>query len=409
MTENTGRQLVVAIDIGTSKVVALVGAVTEDGAVTLIGEGSHPCTGLKKGVVVNVDTTVLSIREAVAKASQMAVCEIAGAYVGIAGAHIRSYSKMGKVAINGAEVVDDDMDRVLQSARTLNLADNEKILHVVPQEYRIDDHEGIRHPKGMSGVSLEASAYIITGAINSIRNIETCIRRCGLEVDDLVLEQIASARSVLTEDERELGVCMVDIGGGTTDIAVFKGGALCHTAVIPIAGDQVTSDLSVALRTTLANARTIKEKYACALPGLVPPDETIELPGVADRAPTRIARQTLAEVVEPRYEELFGFILEDLRRNGFEDIINAGVVLTGGSSKMQGARELAEEVFNKPVRIGNPRHVTGLEDKANDPIYATSVGLLIYAAEDILKHGFEAPKREEPLMTKVSRWFKKSF
>lgn len=408
MTENN-RQLVVAVDIGTSKVVALVGAVTTDGAVTLIGEGVHPCTGLKKGVVVNVDVTVQSIREAVAKASQMAVCEVAGAYVGIAGSHIRSYSKMGKVAINGSEVTEEDMDRVLQSARTINLADNEKILHVVPQEYRIDDHDGIRHPKGMSGVSLEVSAYIITGAINSIRNIETCIKRCDLEVDDLVLEQLASAHSCLTEDERELGVCLVDIGGGTTDIAIFKNGSLCHTSVIPIAGDQVTSDLSVALRTTIANARQIKERYACALPGLVSPDEVVELPGVADRPPTKLARQTLAEVVEPRYEELFGFILEDLRRNGLEDLINAGVVLTGGSSKMQGARELAEEVFNKPVRIGNPRHVAGLEDKANDPIYATSVGLLLYAAEDVMKHGFNTQKPSEPLMEKISRWFKKSF
>lgn len=406
---DSDRQLVVAVDIGTSKVVALIGAVADDGVVTLVGEGTHPCTGLKKGVVVNVELTVESIREAIAKASQMAVCEVDGVYVGVAGSHIRSYNKLGKVAVHTDEVSQDDIDRVMASARTLNLAENEKILHVLAQEFKIDDHAGIRQPLGMSGVSLEVQAHIITGAINSIRNIETCIRRTGLGVDDLVLEQLASSYACLTDDEKELGVCLVDIGGGTTDIAVFVNGALCHTAVIPIAGDQVTSDLALALRCTVQNAMEIKERYACALPGLVSPEDTVEVPSVGGRPPRAIARQTLAEVVEPRYEELFGFILEDLRRNGFEDLVGAGIVLTGGSSKIQGAQELAEEVFNKPVRIGNPQHVQGLEDKANNPIYATAVGLLLYAAQDVLRHGAGSKIERDGLLARISRWFKGSF
>lgn len=409
MADNAMRRLVAAVDIGTSKVAVLVGEVSEDGNVTIIGEGTHPCTGLSKGVVTNVDLTVESIKAAVAKASQMAVCDIEGVYVGVAGSHIRSHNAYGKVAIHGGEVTQEDVDRVMQSARTFNLSENEKILHVLPQEYVIDNHDGIREPIGMAGVSLEAHAHIITGAINAIRNIETCIKRANLQVDDLVLEQLASSYSTLTDDEKELGVCLVDIGGGTTDIAVFRDGAIRHTAVIPIAGDQVTKDIATAFCTTRQAAIQIKERFGCALPTIVNEDEIVEIPGVGGRGPASVKRATMSEVIEKRYEELFAFILEELRRSKFEDMLGAGVVLTGGSSKIHGARELAEEVFQKPVRIGSPRNVYGLEDKTANPIYATGVGLLMQAAKDLMEHGGSGRYRDDSLMNRILRWFKGGF
>ncbi len=381
MSKKAERKLIVGLDIGTSKVVAIVGEIGDDDEIEVIGIGSHPSRGLKKGVVVNIESTVQSIQRAVEEAELMAGCEINAIYAGIAGSHIRSLNSHGIVAIRDKEVTASDVDRVIDAARAVAIPADQKILHILPQEFVIDHQEGIKEPVGMSGVRLEARVHMVTGAASAAQNIVKCVQRCGLQVDDIVLEQLASSFAVLTEDERELGVCLVDIGGGTTDIAVFAGGAIQHTAVIPIAGDQVTNDIAISMRTPTQYAEDIKIKYACALSQLANPDETIEVPSVGDRPPRRLARQTLAEIVEPRYEELFTLIREELRRSGFEELIAAGVVITGGSAKMEGAVELAEEVFHMPVRLGIPQHVAGLVEVVRNPIHATGVGLLIYGQE----------------------------
>jgi cell division protein FtsA len=381
MAKRTDRNLIVGLDIGTSKVVAIVGEIRPDGALEIIGIGSHPSRGLKKGVVVNIESTVQSIQRAVEEAELMANCEIRSVYAGIAGSHVRSLNSHGIVAIKDKEVGPGDVERVIDAAKAVAIPADQKILHVLPQEYIIDAQEGIRDPVVMSGVRLEAKVHIITGADSAAQNIVKCVQRCGLEVDDIVLEQLASSYAVLTEDEKDLGVCMVDIGGGTTDIAVFGGGAIRHTAVIPIAGDQVTNDIAVSMRTPTQYSEEIKIRYACALSQLANPDETIEVPSVGDRPPRRLARQTLAEIVEPRYEELFALIADELRRSGFEESVATGIVLTGGTAKMEGAIELAEEVFHMPVRLGVPQHVTGLADVVSNPIHATGVGLLLYAMQ----------------------------
>ncbi len=372
------RRLLVGLDIGTSKVVAVVGELSSEGVLEVIGIGSHPSRGLKRGVVVNIESTVQSIQRAVEEAELMAGCEINTVYAGIAGSHIRSLNSHGIVAIREKEVSQTDVERVIDAARAVAIPADQRILHVLPQEFVIDTQEGIREPIGMSGVRLEAKVHLVTGAVSAAQNIVKCVQRCGLDVEDIVLEQLASSYSVLTEDEKDLGICLVDVGGGTTDIAVFCGGAIQHTAVIPIAGDQVTNDIAVSLRTPTQYAEEIKIKYACALSQLANPDESIEVPSVGDRPPRRLARQTLAEVVEPRYEELFALVRDELRRSGFEELIAAGVVLTGGSAKMEGAVELAEEIFHMPVRLGIPQYVEGLVDVVRNPIHATGVGLLLY-------------------------------
>ncbi len=372
----------VGLDIGTSKVVALVGELTSDGAIELIGLGSQPSRGLKKGVVVNIESTVQSIQRAVEEAELMAGCEINAVYAGIAGSHIRSLNSHGVVGIRDREVTAADVEHVIEAAKAVAIPADQRILHVLPQEFIIDGQEGIRDPIGMSGVRLEAKVHIVTGADSAAQNIIKCVQRCGLVVEDIVLEQLASSFAVLTDDEKELGVCIVDVGGGTTDIAVFSGGAIRHTAVIPIAGDQVTNDIAVSMRTPTQYAEDIKVRFACALSQLANPDESIEVPSVGDRPARRRARQTLAEVVEPRYEELFNLIREELRRSGFEEIIAAGLVLTGGSARMEGAIELAEEIFHVPVRLGFPQQVRGLADAVRNPIYSTAVGLLLYAREN---------------------------
>ena len=378
MSKKDEKDLIVGLDIGTSKVVAIVCEITHDDKIEIVGIGSHPSRGLKKGVVVNIESTVQSIQRAIEEAELMAGCEIHSVYAGIAGSHIRSLNSHGIVAIRDNEITASDVERVIDAARAVAIPADQKILHILPQEFIIDNQEGIREPIGMSGVRLEAKVHMVTGAVSAAQNIIKCVRRCGLEVDDIILEQLASSHSVLTEDEKELGICLVDIGGGTTDIAVFTDGSIRHTAVIPIAGDQVTNDIAVALRTPTQNAEEIKIKYGCALTQLANPEETIEVPSVGDRAARRLARQTLAEVIEPRYEELFTLIQAELRRSGFEDLIAAGVVLTGGSSKMEGVIELAEEIFHAPVRLGLPQYVAGLADVVKNPIHATGVGLLIY-------------------------------
>ncbi len=411
MPKKTEKNLIVGLDIGTSKVVAIVGEVMPDSAIEVVGIGSHPSRGLKKGVVVNIESTVHSIQRAVEEAELMAGCQIHSVYAGIAGSHIRSLNSHGIVAIKDKEVLPGDVERVIDAARAVAIPADQKILHILPQEFLIDNQEGIKEPVGMSGVRLEAKVHMVTGAVSAAQNIIKCVRRCGLEVDDIILEQLASSYSVLTEDEKELGICLVDIGGGTTDIAVFTEGSIRHTAVIPIAGDQVTNDIAVALRTPTQFAEEIKIKYACALTQMASADENIEVPSVGDRAPRRLARHTLAEVVEPRYEELLSLVQAELRRSGFEDLVAAGIVLTGGSSKIEGLVELAEEVFHMPVRLGVPQYVTGLVDVVRNPIYATGVGLLLFGYNNREQRVLEAGlgKGLKSVWERMKGWFQGNF
>jgi cell division protein FtsA len=362
-------------------------------------------------VVVNIESTVHSIQRAVEEAELMAGCQIHSVYAGIAGSHIRSLNSHGIVAIKDKEVLPGDVERVIDAARAVAIPADQKILHILPQEFLIDNQEGIKEPVGMSGVRLEAKVHMVTGAVSAAQNIIKCVRRCGLEVDDIILEQLASSYSVLTEDEKELGICLVDIGGGTTDIAVFTEGSIRHTAVIPIAGDQVTNDIAVALRTPTQFAEEIKIKYACALTQMASADENIEVPSVGDRAPRRLARHTLAEVVEPRYEELLSLVQAELRRSGFEDLVAAGIVLTGGSSKIEGLVELAEEVFHMPVRLGVPQYVTGLVDVVRNPIYATGVGLLLFGYNNREQRVLEAGlgKGLKSVWERMKGWFQGNF
>lgn len=409
MTSN----MIVALDIGTSKVVCLVGEVGLDGTIDIVGIGSHESRGLKRGVVVNIESTVHSIQRAVEEAELMAGCKIHSVTVGVAGSHINSMNSHGIVAVRDGEVMEHDLERVIDAARAVAIPADQKILHILPQEYVIDNQEGIREPLGMSGVRLEAKVHLVTGAVNAVQNIEKCVKRCGLDVDNSVLEQLASSYSVLTEDEKELGVCMVDMGGGTTDIAIFTGGAIRHTAVIPIAGDQVTNDIAMALRTPTPHAEDIKIKYACALAQLASAEDTIKVPSVGDRPARDLSRQALAEVVEPRYDELFTLVQAELRRSGFEDLAAAGIVLTGGTAKMEGAVELAEEIFHMPVRLALPKGVRGMEDILCSPIYATGIGLLQYAKQDN-QHLGEAVAVEDSVerpnvLNRMKSWFQGNF
>ena len=407
------KKLIVGLDIGTSKVVAIVGEISLDGDIEIVGIGSSPSKGMKKGVVVNIESTVQSIQRAAEEAELMAGCQIHSVYVGIAGSHIRSLNSHGIVAIKDKEVYRADLERVIDAAQAVAIPADQKILHILPQEYVIDDQGGIKEPLGMSGVRLEAKVHLVTCAVNAAQNIEKCIRRCGLEVEEIILEQLASSYSVLTDDERELGVCMVDIGGGTTDIAIFTEGSIRHTGVIPIAGDQVTNDIAMALRTPTQHAEEIKIKYACALTQLAGPDETIKVPSVGDRPPRDLSRQSLAEVVEPRYDELFTLVQAELRRSGYEDMVPAGVVLTGGTSKMEGVVELAEEIFHMPVRVGYPQTVRGLNDIVRNPIYATSVGLLQYGMEHRNDGGKTSSAKStgtsESFWSRVKAWLQGNF
>jgi cell division protein FtsA len=378
MASDSDRKRIVALDIGTSKVAALVGEIGPEGEIEIIGIGTAPSRGLKRGVVVNIESTVQSIQRAVEEAELMANCQIESVYVGIAGSHIRSHNSHGIVAVRDSEVFPQDVERVLDAAQAMAIPAYQRILHTLPQEYIIDHQEGVKDPLGMSGVRLEAKVHMVTCSVNAAQNVEKCVERCGLRVNDMILEQLASSYAVLSDDERDLGVCLVDIGGGTTDIAIFTSGAIRHTAVIPIAGDQVTNDIAMALRTPTQYAEDIKIKYACALTQLARPDDIIKVPGVGDRAPRELSRQALADVVEPRYAELFSYVQAELRRSGYEGMVGAGIVLTGGASKIEGVLELAEEIFHLPVSQGSPRHVTGLKDIVKNPVYATGVGLLMY-------------------------------
>ncbi|MEQ8857368.1 MAG: cell division protein FtsA [Pseudomonadales bacterium] len=409
MPSDNDLRRVVGLDIGTSKVAAIVGEIDQEGELEIIGIGSHPSRGLKKGVVVNIESTVQSIQRAVEEAELMAGCQIDSVYAGIAGSHIRSLNSHGIVAIRDGEVYPQDVDRVIDAAQAMAIPADQKILHILPQEYIIDSQEGVKEPLGMSGVRLEAKVHLVTCAVNAAQNIEKCIERCGLHVHDIILEQLASSYAVLTEDERELGVCLVDIGGGTTDIAIFTHGAIRHTAVIPIAGDQVTNDIAMALRTPTQNAEEIKIRYACALTQLAGPDETIQVPGVGDKPSRELSRQALAEVVEPRYDELFTLVQAELRRSGYEDLIAAGIVLTGGASKIEGVIELAEEIFHMPVSQGAPRHVAGLKDIVRNPVYATGVGLLMYGREREQEQRGRKRARGTGGFSRLKKWLSENF
>ncbi len=402
--------MIVGLDIGTSKVVAIVGELDANGELEVVGIGSHPARGLKKGVVVNIDSTMQSIQRAADEAGEMAGCRIHSVFTGISGSHIRSRNSDGMTPIKNSEVTAADVARVLESAKAVAISADQRVLHVLPREYIIDEQEGVREPIGMSGVRLEAKVHLVTGAVNAAQNIIKCVERCGFHVDDVILQPLASSEAVLTDDERELGVCLVDIGGGTTDLAVFTGGSIAYSAVIPLGGDQVTNDIAVALRTPTQHAEQIKIQYACCLRQLVSADEMIEVPSMGERAPQRLSRQNLAEVVRNRYEELFELVHDRLQRSGYESLLGAGIVLTGGSSQMKGVVELAEEVFHMPVRLGVPRHVHGPEAVVNNPAYATAVGLMLFGhRHQALKFNLTARDNGRGLLERMKSWFQGNF
>ncbi|MDP6967971.1 MAG: cell division protein FtsA [Gammaproteobacteria bacterium] len=379
--------MLVSLDIGTSKVVAMVAEVPAQGSMRIAGVSCQPARGLKRGMIVDIESTVLSIKRAIEAAELMAACKIDSLTVGIGGNHITSINSHGIVAIEGGEVSESDVDRVVDAARAVAISSDQKILHILPQEYVIDGQDGIRDPLGMSGVRLEVKVHIVIGSRNVAQNIEKCLTRCDLRMDGLVVNQLASSHAVLTDDEKELGVCLIDMGGGTLDVAVYTGGAIRHTAVIPVAGDQVTSDIAMALRTPTVHAEDIKVRYACALAQLADLTETVKVPSVGERPARDLSRQALAEVVEPRYEELYSLVQAELRRSGYEDALAAGVVLTGGTALMEGAVELAEEIFHMPVRLAKPKPLAGAMELVDEPNFATSLGLLHYASEQQVNPG----------------------
>jgi len=404
------KNLIIALDIGTAKVVCLVSELRPDGTLEVLGLGSHESKGLKKGVVVNIEATVAAIQRALEEAELMADCKITSAFVGIAGSHIRSFNSTGMVAIKEREVTALDVERALDTARAVNIPTDQQILHVLRQEFIIDGQEDVREPIGMSGVRLEVKVHIVTGAVAAAQNIIKCVRRCGLEVNDLILQPLASARAVLLDDEKDLGVCLLDIGGGTTDVAIFTHGAIRHTAVVPIAGDQITNDIAMALRTPTGDAENIKTRHGVALRQLADPNQMIEVPGIGERAPRSMSRQTLAEVIEPRVEELYSLVQQVLRESGFEELLSSGVVLTGGSAVMQGMVELGEEIFHMPVRLGVPRYSGGLADVVRAPRYATAVGLLMEGASQVQQGKLSRQTGSvKAVLVRMREWFQRNF
>ncbi len=405
------KNLIVGLDIGTSKIVAVVAEVLPEGRMEIIGLGSHPSRGLKKGVVVNIESTVNAIQRALEEAELMADCKIRDVYVGIAGSHIKGINSTGMVAIKDKEVTQADVDRVVETARAVNIPTDQEVLHILPQEFMVDGQEDVREPLGMSGVRLEVKVHIVTGAVSAAQNITKCVRRCGLEVRELVLQPLASAMAVLSEDEKDLGVCIVDIGGGTTDLAVFTQGAIRHTAVIPIAGDQITNDIAMALRTPTKDAEDIKRVYGCALRQLANAQEMLEVPGVGERGARQLSRQTLAEVIEPRVEELYSLAQAELRRSGFEDLLSSGIVVTGGSAAMEGMVELGEEMFHMPVRLGMPQYIGGLSEVVRNPRYSTVIGLLEIGLEQYQRHQQSRMQVTsfQGVLDKMKSWFQGNF
>ena len=412
MAKKSEKNIITGLDIGTSKVVALVGEVMPDGAIEIIGIGRHPSRGLKRGVVVDIEATVNSIQRAVQEAELMAGCEVHTVYTGIAGSHIRSLNSHGIVAIREKEVSSADIERVIDAAKAVVIPADQKILHILPQEFIIDNQGSIREPVGMAGVRLEARVHIVTGAVSAAQNIAKCVRRCGLEVHDIILEQLASSHAVLTDDEKELGVCLVDIGGGTTDIAIFSEGAIQYTAVIPIAGDQVTNDIAMALRTPTKAAEVIKLAHGCAMSELASANQMIDVLSVNERPGRKISARALSDVVSARYEELFSLVRNELRRSGFEDLVAAGVVLTGGASMVRGAIELAEMCFEMPVRHGCAHQISGLLEATSDPSLATGVGLLLHGLQQQYEGGYNVPVLSDSasgMWLRMKKWFHVNF
>lgn len=409
MAKQPQKSLIVGLDIGTSKIVAIVGELQDDGKVEVIGLGSHTSRGLKRGMVVDIESTEQAIQRAVEEAELMADCEIHSVFAGISGTHVSSRHSHGAVAIRDSEVDDSDVERVLESARAVAIPADQRILHVLPKGFVIDSTDGIRQPVGMSGVRLEVQVHLVTAAVSAVQNVTKCVARCGLAVDNLILHQLASAEAVLSDDEKELGIALIDIGAGTTDVAVFADGAIQHTGCIPIAGDLVTSDIAVALRTPTLHAEEIKIKYACALEQLASSDETIQVPSVGDRAPRRLERQTLAQVVEARYRELFNHVRKQLGQSGCDNLVPAGIVLTGGGARMEGVVELAEEIMHMPVRLGAPQFVSGLSEVVNNPIHATGVGLLLRGSRFERQPGSRGRLRGGGLLDRFKQWFQGEF
>ena len=397
------KPMVVGLDIGTSKVVAMVAELGGDGQLQVVGIGAQESRGLKRGIVANIESTVLSIKRAIEEAELMADCKINAVTVSMGGNHISSMNSHGIVAIQAGEVSELDLERVIDAARAVALPSGQKILHILPQEYVIDGQEGIQDPLGMAGVRLEVKVHIVTCALNVSQNIVKCVSRCDLNLDDIVLNALASSYAVLTDDEKELGVCLVDMGGGTIDVAVFTAGAIRHTAVIPVAGDQVTNDIAMALRTPTVHAEDVKVRYACALAQLTDLSESIKVPSVGDRPARDLSRQALADVVQPRYEELYTLVQAELRRSGYEELIAAGMVLTGGTAQMEGAVELAEEIFHMPVRLAKPHKAQGPSGLLDNPTYSTCVGLLNYALQAGSSIQVEPPKRAG-MGSSASQW-----
>lgn len=412
MAKKFERNIITGLDIGTSKIVALVGEVTPEGTLQLIGVGRYPSRGLKRGVVVDIEATVSSIQRAVQEAELMAGCEVRSVFTGIAGSHIRSLNSHGIVAIRDNEVSKADVERVIDAAKAVAIPADQKILHILPQEFIIDSQGNIREPIGMAGVRLEARIHLVTGSVSAAQNIAKCVRRCGLEVSDIILEQLASSHAILTDDEKELGVCLVDIGGGTTDIAIFHDGAIQYTAVIPIAGDQVTNDIAMALRTPSKSAEAIKLSYGSAMPELINSSQMIEVSSMNDRPGRKIPATMLSDVVSARYEELFNLVRAELQRSGYEDLIAAGIVITGGASCVNGAIELAEMCFQMPVRHGMAQNLMGLSEAVADPSLATAVGLLLHGFQQQYESGYNSRSsgdRAEGVWTRMRKWFNVNF
>ncbi|MDP1557955.1 MAG: cell division protein FtsA [Nitrosomonas sp.] len=405
------RNLIVGLDIGTSKIVAIVAEIKPEGGYEIVGIGSHPSRGLKKGVVANIETTVNAIQRALEEVELMADCKISEVFTGIAGSHIKGFNSHGMVPIKDKEVSQNDVERVIETAKAVNIPADQQILHILNQEFIIDGQEDVREPVGMSGIRLEVKVHIVTGAVSAAQNIVKCVHRCGLDVRDLILQPLASAMAVLTEDEKDLGVCLVDIGGGTTDIAVFTNGAIRHTAVIPIAGDQITNDIAMALRTPTKDAEDIKCHYGCALRSMAETNEMIDVPDVGNRGSRQLSRQTLAEVIEPRAEELYSLVQAELRRSGFEELLSSGIVITGGTASLRGMVELGEEIFHMPVRLGLPNYSGCLEEVIHTPRYSTGIGLIIAGIEQ-MQHQHNARLQggsARQVFTRMKGWFQKNF
>jgi cell division protein FtsA len=401
--------VIVGLDIGTTKTCVIVAEMTDAG-IDIIGIGSHPSEGLRKGVVVNIENTVETIRKAVEEAERMSGCEISSVYAGIAGGHIKGQNSLGIIGVNKSREIDEeDVQRAIEASKAIEIPVDREIIHTLPYMFVVNDQDGIKDPVGMSGVRLEAKVHIVTGSVSSIQNIVKSVTRVGLEINDIILEQLASSEAVLSADEKDLGVVLLDIGGGTTDIAVFSEGSIKHTAVLPIGGNYLTSDIATGLRTPLAEAEKIKIKYGCAFGMLISKDETIEVPSVGGREPRGVSRQILGRIIEPRMEEILNLAYKEIIKSGYEDILAAGVVLTGGTAILDGITELAEHVFNMPVRRGYPTGVGGLTDVVNSPMYATGVGLVIYGSNDPTRDSRGVGNVFTSTTRKIKKWFLEFF